>query len=178
MRDNRRCDGPMQRIIEVCLLVLLCEPEGDRCHGYVLGERLHRFGFDDREISVSTLYRTLRGMEEAGWVHSSWAAGGPGPQRREYAVTEAGRAALDEWAGVLQKRLERINLVLSAYSQLGRVPIVTESGSDVRRKPSGKRERKTGQKVNITLLETDTDEDTRTKATSEREAETLNEYWD
>lgn len=113
---------PMQRIIEVCLLVMLCGPDCEHCHGYALGERLREFGFNDSEISVSTLYRTLRGMEEAGWVTSGWAAGGPGPQRREYAVTDAGRAALDGWAAVLQKRRERITRVLDAYVQLGREP--------------------------------------------------------
>ena len=113
---------PMQRIIEVCLLVMLCGPDIEHCHGYALGERLREFGFDDSEISVSTLYRTLRGMEEAGWVTSGWAAGGPGPQRREYAVTDAGRAALDEWAAVLQKSRERITRVLESYALLGREP--------------------------------------------------------
>ena len=117
----------MQRIIEVCLLVLLCRPEGENAHGYALGERLTEFGFDESEISVSTLYRTLRGMEEAGWVTSGWAAGGQGPQRREYAITEAGRQALDEWAGVLARRRERIGRVLTAYAQLGRVPAAAEA---------------------------------------------------
>lgn len=112
----------MQRIIEVCLLVLLCRPEGENAHGYALGERLTEFGFDESEISVSTLYRTLRGMEEVGWVTSGWAPGEQGPQRRQYAITEAGRQALDRWAAVLTRRRERISRVLDAYAQLGRTP--------------------------------------------------------
>jgi PadR family transcriptional regulator PadR len=168
----------MQRIIEVCLLVLLCRPDYDHCHGYVLGERLRGFGFDDSEISVSTLYRTLRGMEEAGWVKSSWAAGGPGPQRREYSVTDAGRAALDEWAGVLQKRRERIDMVLNAYAQLGRAPVVPEADAALQQKPAGKRRPNVIPKVDETQLETDMNEEIQTKSISKREAETLNEYWD
>jgi len=113
----------MHRIIEVCLLVLLCRPEGENAHGYALGERLTEFGFDESEISVSTLYRTLRGMEEAGWVTSGWAAGGQGPQRRQYTITDAGRQALDRWAAVLMRRQQRIGLVLDAYEQLGRTPV-------------------------------------------------------
>jgi len=112
----------MHRIIEVCLLVLLCRPEGENAHGYALGERLTEFGFDESEISVSTLYRTLRGMEEAGWVISGWAPGEQGPQRRQYAVTEAGRQALDRWVAVLARRRERLSRVLDAYAQLGRTP--------------------------------------------------------
>jgi PadR family transcriptional regulator PadR len=129
----------MQRIIEVCLLVLLCGPEGRHCHGYALGERLKEFGFSDSEISVSTLYRTLRGMEEAGWVSSDWAAGGPGPQRREYAITDAGRLALDEWAAVLTRRRERIAHVLDAYALLGREPIMSEAVPLMERQGSPKR---------------------------------------
>ena len=126
MRNKDGCRH-MHRIIEVCLLVLLCRPEGENAHGYALGERLTEFGFDESEISVSTLYRTLRGMEEAGWVTSGWAAGGQGPQRREYAVTDAGRQALDEWAAVLARRRERISRVLTAHAQLGRTPATDEA---------------------------------------------------
>lgn len=120
----RNKDGSrhMHRIIEVCLLVLLCRPEGENAHGYALGERLTEFGFDESEISVSTLYRTLRSMEKAGWVTSGWASGGQGPQRRQYTITDAGRQALDKWAAVLTRRQERLNRVLEAHAQLGRTP--------------------------------------------------------
>ena len=108
----------MQRFMEVCLLTLLCEPGCKACHGYALAERLGYFGFDAEEINVSTLYRTLRGMEEAGWVASRWESGGPGPQRRVYDITDAGRAALEEWILVLRQRRERIGLLLEAYEAL------------------------------------------------------------
>ena len=105
--------------MEVCLLTLLSEPQCESCHGYALAERLAEFDFDADEINVSTLYRTLRGMEEAGWVTSSWESGGPGPQRRAYGITQAGRDALSEWAQVLRKRRERIGKLLDAYEKLG-----------------------------------------------------------
>jgi DNA-binding PadR family transcriptional regulator len=108
----------MQRFMEVCLLTLLCEPECGDCHGYALADRLDRFGIGAGEVNASTLYRTLRGMEEAGWVESDWQGGGPGPQRRAYRVTEAGRAALEEWIPVLRTRRERIGKLLEAYEKL------------------------------------------------------------
>ena len=183
---------PMQRIIEVCLLVMLCGPDIEHCHGYALGERLREFGFDDSEISVSTLYRTLRGMEEAGWVTSGWAAGGPGPQRREYAVTGAGRAALDEWAAVLQKRQERITRVLEAYTLLGREPSadVSEETLIARTRLSGTgRGAHQRHSVNKTAPKTPDVEQTDIQsaaavqqeasgAAGRRETENLHEYWD
>ncbi len=109
----------MQRFMEVCLLTLLSEPQCESCHGYALAERLAEFDFDADEVNVSTLYRTLRGMEEAGWVTSRWESGGPGPQRRAYGITQAGREALSEWVEVLRRRRERIGHLLEAYEKLG-----------------------------------------------------------
>jgi PadR family transcriptional regulator, regulatory protein PadR len=112
----------MQRFMEVCLLTLLCEPQCEICHGYALAERLEQFGFRTGEINASTLYRTLRGMEEAGWVTSRWESGGPGPQRRAYGITQAGHGALTEWVEVLRIRRERIGLLLVEYEKLEQAP--------------------------------------------------------
>ena len=177
---------PMQRIVEVCLLVMLCGPDCEHCHGYALGERLREFGFDDSEISVSTLYRTLRGMEEAGWVTSGWAAGGPGPQRREYAVTDAGRTALDAWAAVLQKRRERITRVLDAYALLGREPSVGVTEAELiarsRRGSAGRgahHQRNDNKAVQFPEPPDVVAPDIQTTtAVQQEEAENLHEYWD
>lgn len=167
----------MQRLIEVCLLVLLSSPECERCHGYALGERLRGFGFDDSEISVATLYRTLRKMEEAGWVTSDWAEGGPGPQRREYAVTDAGREALDAWAMVLQSRRERITRVLDAYTQLGRQPAQSVSESELfSREHQGGGHHHNGEKK---MESADIKLKTESVATEkDKKADRLHEYWD
>ncbi|MDA8236402.1 MAG: helix-turn-helix transcriptional regulator [Chloroflexi bacterium] len=42
--------------------------------------------------------------ETAGLVKSRWSTGDVGPQRREYELTAAGYAALDEWAAVMKER--------------------------------------------------------------------------
>ncbi len=108
---------PMHRFMEVCLLFLLSD-EDKACHGYCLAEQLTRFGFTDEELNISTLYRTLRHMEQSDWVRSHWESGGQGPQRRVYSITPLGRNALDNWATELQKRRERIGMLLDAYAQL------------------------------------------------------------
>ena len=108
---------PMHRFMEVCLLFLL-SGEDKQCHGYSLAEKLKGFGFTDEELNISTLYRTLRQMEQSNWVLSHWESGGQGPQRRVYSITAQGRVALDEWAQVLRRRRERIGLLLDAYAQL------------------------------------------------------------
>lgn len=108
---------PMHRFMEVCLLELLCE-EQKECHGYSLAEKLKAFGFTDEELNISTLYRTLRQMEQNDWVHSHWESSGQGPQRRVYSITANGRKALDEWVVVLRRRRELLGKLLNAYEQL------------------------------------------------------------
>lgn len=108
---------PMHRFMEVCLLYLLCD-ENNGFHGYSLAEKLKSFGFAEEELNISTLYRTLRHMEQSEWVRSHWESGGQGPQRRVYSITAQGRDALAEWVQVLKKRRERIGLLLDAYAQL------------------------------------------------------------
>jgi len=98
--------------METSLLVLLAKQTG---HGYSLSEQLKDFGFVD--INVSTLYRIMRKMEERGWVLSSWEQGDKGPQRRVYAITQGGRAALDEWIEVFKQRKSNIETLLSKYTE-------------------------------------------------------------
>jgi len=43
-------------------------------------------------------------------VRSRWSSDPVGPQRREYELTDAGHAALAEWAAVMKDRVRLINL--------------------------------------------------------------------
>jgi PadR family transcriptional regulator PadR len=98
--------------MEVCLLVLLQDGES---HGYSLAERLTEYGFEADELNISTLYRTLRKLEEYGWVMSFWEQGGKGPKRRIYAITDIGRRELDVWIEVLELRRQRIEKLVERY---------------------------------------------------------------
>lgn len=104
----------MRRFMEVCLLELLCSGPA---HGYALAEQLAFFGFDSNELNISTLYRTLRCMEQSGWVCSSWESGGQGPRRRVYKLKQKGHDALEQWIRVLQKRQERIQRLLAFHGK-------------------------------------------------------------
>jgi PadR family transcriptional regulator PadR len=100
--------------MEVCLLVLLRDGES---HGYSLAERLAEFGFEADELNISTLYRTLRKMEEDGCVVSCWEQGGKGPKRRVYAITDIGRQELEDWVSILEIRKQRIEKLVERYRQ-------------------------------------------------------------
>jgi DNA-binding PadR family transcriptional regulator len=76
------------------ILVALCEQVGS---GYELA---HRF---DRSIGYfwaathQQIYRTLRTMEEDGWVHAEVVEQHGRADKKVYSVTDAGRAELKRW---------------------------------------------------------------------------------
>jgi PadR family transcriptional regulator PadR len=77
-------------------------------HGYAVTGELEEMGITGGAVDVGQVYRTLRDLEGAGHVTSSWSTEAAGPQRRDYALTEAGYAALDEWAAVMKERARLI----------------------------------------------------------------------
>jgi PadR family transcriptional regulator AphA len=49
------------------------------------------------QIPRPVVYRALSRLDEAGLIAPTAVESGPGPQRTVYAVTDTGRAAVDEW---------------------------------------------------------------------------------
>jgi PadR family transcriptional regulator, regulatory protein PadR len=87
--------------MEPFVLVLLAAGEA---HGYAVTGALGEMGITSGAVDIGQVYRTLRDLEEAGEVTSSWSSDPVGPQRREYQLTETGLIALSEWAAVMEDR--------------------------------------------------------------------------
>lgn len=96
--------GSRHRWMEPFVLALLA---GGSAHGYAIVGELSQLGITTGAVDVGQVYRTLRDLEEAGQVTSSWMTS-TGPARRDYEMTEAGFAALDEWAAVMKERARLI----------------------------------------------------------------------
>lgn len=60
-------------------------------HGYGIAQTLAAHGFGT--LRGGSLYPVLGRLEEAGHVTARWVPGEAGPGRKDYALTEAGRAA-------------------------------------------------------------------------------------
>jgi PadR family transcriptional regulator PadR len=97
--------GGRRRWMEPFLLVILA---GGPAHGYAIIGDLEEMGIAGGSVDVGQVYRTLRELEEAGQVTSVWSTEPQGPQRRDYELTAAGYAALDEWAAVMKERARLI----------------------------------------------------------------------
>jgi poly-beta-hydroxybutyrate-responsive repressor len=97
--------GAGHRWMEPFVMVLLA---GGRTHGYAIVGELAQLGITNASVDVGQVYRTLRDLEQAGQVESTWATSGSGPARREYELTPAGYSALDEWGAVMKERARLI----------------------------------------------------------------------
>ncbi len=93
--------GHLYRFVEPVLLLVL--KEKGRSYGYDLLGSLAEHAFTDGEIEKAVLYRTLRRLEENGYITSDWDTDEPGPARRVYTLTREGDKHLKEWAQVLAK---------------------------------------------------------------------------
>lgn len=76
-------------------MLLLAVLASGPAHGYALSAELRRRTDGALAVVEGTLYPALHRLEEAGWVMSSLETA-DGRQRRSYALTDDGKAALDE----------------------------------------------------------------------------------
>jgi len=97
--------GGHRRWMEPFVLAMVGATGG---HGYALQAQLDELGLANGKVDVGQVYRTLRDLEEAGQVISTWSSDRVGPQRRDYVLTESGFAALHEWAAVMRERTRLI----------------------------------------------------------------------
>jgi PadR family transcriptional regulator, regulatory protein PadR len=101
--------GNLYRFVEPMALYLL-KVKG-QAHGYEIMGALMENALTDSVIEPGALYRTLRRLEENGYVVSSWDTGGNGPARRRYELTPSGEGHLSDWLQVLERlsvSLERL----------------------------------------------------------------------
>lgn len=116
-RESRCCDikyQKMERLLEICLLLLLFDQEG---YGYGLIEQLSDFGFTGEDLNIGSLYRSLRKLEDQTLVSSVWEEASGGPKRRVYTITPRGKEELHNWIPVLKERKTRIEQFIKAYEE-------------------------------------------------------------
>jgi DNA-binding PadR family transcriptional regulator len=103
--------GNVYRFVEPVALLML-KKRGDS-YGYDLGAHLGEYALTDAQIERAALYRTLRRLEENGYVASQWDVQNGGPARRTYSLTPAGDRHLQEWRQVLAN----LGRALSRFAQ-------------------------------------------------------------
>ena len=111
---ERGCNRRMGRYLEPALLLLL---EQSRAHGYTLLSRMAEFELDF--LAPTVVYRSLRQMENKGWVTSTWdEEETQGPPRRVYAITPIGREILRCCISQLNNSQQIIEYFLAMHDEL------------------------------------------------------------
>ncbi len=108
--------GKLSRLIEPVVLLAIRNRPGT--HGYHLMSEIERLAMTDSEVDAGALYRTLRQLEHAGMVTSTWDTASGGPARRCYTLTEEGVRHLDDWAALIEKRRSEMDRFLEAHAAL------------------------------------------------------------
>lgn len=103
-----RCGGRRGALTEPVVLAALLH---SNAHGYDLKSLISEMTDGAVSVDVGGLYRTLRRLEEDGFVESHWVEGEAGPQRRDYRITPEGRELAEDWAKHLRERSSLLALV-------------------------------------------------------------------
>ncbi|MDD3925180.1 MAG: PadR family transcriptional regulator [bacterium] len=93
--------GNLYRFVEPVVLLLL--KKHGPSYGYELISALNDHALTDARIERAALYRTLKQLEDNGYVVSEWDVSGSGPARHVYRLTDSGEKHLLEWSIVLEK---------------------------------------------------------------------------
>ncbi len=112
-----RPGGRRGRWVEPFLLALIGADE--EVHGGALIASLDELCLAPNGVDVGMTYRALREFEAEDLVTSRWVADNGAP-RRAYRLTDAGRAALDEWTSVMWERRRLVDAFLGQAERLTR----------------------------------------------------------
>ena len=64
-------------------------------HGWAIAQRLRQVSGDVLQVSEGSLYPALHKLELEGWLTASWQISDTGRRAKFYALSRAGRRALD-----------------------------------------------------------------------------------
>ena len=70
------------------------------------------------KVDTAAVYRTLQTLEAEGELSAAWDTAAPGPARKVYSITRAGRLRLDAWREDILHRLEALRGFLDDYDKL------------------------------------------------------------
>jgi poly-beta-hydroxybutyrate-responsive repressor len=91
---------------------------GAAAHGYDLMGEVNEMGLTDTQVDPGAIYRALRQLESEGAVVSDWDTSGGGPARRNYELTDLGRARLASWVNVISRRAEAMQQFVERAEKL------------------------------------------------------------
>ena len=91
----------LSRLSQPTILAILARSP-EPLHGYLIVQKAAESPmFGGTKPDATGVYRTLKRMEQAGYVESRWETPQTGSAKRLFALTESGRACLRRWIDAL-----------------------------------------------------------------------------
>jgi len=90
------------------LKVLALEP----MHGWAIARRIRQMSGEVLQVGQSALYPSLHKLEQNGWIRSEWAVSENNRRAKYYALTRAGRKALEREASQWERLSSAISLIV------------------------------------------------------------------
>jgi PadR family transcriptional regulator PadR len=106
--DSERQTQLLRGALDMCLLAMLAK---EATHGYELVRRLEAVGLEG--VGYGTVYPLLTRMRRLGLVADEVQASPAGPQRKVYALTEAGHGRLGSWQQQWARFVDTVNATLA-----------------------------------------------------------------
>lgn len=99
----------VQGTLDLLLLTIVAlEP----LHAWAISQRLRQVSADDLQVSDGALYPALHKLEQEGWLRAEWKVTASGRRAKYYALTRAGRRALDREAAEWKRLAGAISRVV------------------------------------------------------------------
>lgn len=108
--------GNLYRFVEP--IVLLSLARLGTTHGYAIAQEAEKLAVTHAGVDVAAVYRTLRRLEQMGYVRSEWDTEVSGPARRDYTLTDEGRDHLRQWVTVLGEVMEALTKIIDECHQV------------------------------------------------------------
>jgi PadR family transcriptional regulator len=108
MSDSSRLDLPQGTLDLLILKAIALEPQ----HGWAISERIQQISHDALRVQQGSLYPALHRLERRGWIKATWGTSDNNRRAKFYALTRAGRKALNSQTDTWRALTTAVNLLL------------------------------------------------------------------
>jgi transcriptional regulator len=105
-----------KRVVSIVPVLIMKAVAGEPRHGYGVADAIRRITDGTLEIEDGALYTSLHRMEKRGWLEAEWGVSDSNRRAKFYALTAAGRKALDDATGEWSRYAEAVFKVLGSES--------------------------------------------------------------
>lgn len=81
-------------------------------HGWAIAQRIRQMSNDELRVGQGSLYPALHKLEQQGWIQAEWGPSENNRRAKFYALTRAGRKALENETAQWERLSAAISLVV------------------------------------------------------------------